>query len=140
MTCSSFGVKCNYMSNIPDLQPVVGDSIRPLASRERAGLRPLTGVIWTSDRSTSYQLNAKCQDFITRYLGRSLITPDDPNMVLVNRELFTLTFTVCVLLTLSYPHRTRLKLESPQRYPSSTDMQCTAPFLDARVSSGGVCI
>lgn len=55
---------------------------------------PLTGTIWTSDASTFYQLNAKCQDFITRYLGQSLITPDDPDMVEVNRKLLRLAFTV----------------------------------------------
>jgi hypothetical protein len=83
------------MPNIPDLQPVADDSVRPSAGREIAGLRPLTSAIWASDGSTSYQLDAKCQDFVTRYLGRSLITPDDPNMVEVNRELLTLAFTVC---------------------------------------------
>jgi hypothetical protein len=82
------------MPNVPDLQPVADDSVKLLAARERAGLRSLAGAVWTSDESTSYQLNAKCQDFLTRYLRRSLITPDDPNMVQVNRELFTLTFTV----------------------------------------------
>jgi hypothetical protein len=83
------------MPNVPDLQPVADDSVRRSAGRERAGLRPLTGAIWASDGSISYQLDAQCQDFVTRYLGRSLITPDDPNMVEVNRELLTLTFTVC---------------------------------------------
>lgn len=83
------------MPNVSDLQPVTEDSVRPSAGRERAGLRPLTGDIWASDGSTPYQLDAKCQDFITRYLGRCLITPDDPNMVEVNRGLLTLAFTVC---------------------------------------------
>jgi hypothetical protein len=82
------------MPNVPDLQPVADDSVRPSAGRERAGLRPLTATICTSDGSTSYQLNTKCQDFVTRYLGRSLINPDDPNMVQVNRELLTLALTV----------------------------------------------
>lgn len=55
---------------------------------------PLTNAVWTSDASTFYQLNTRCQDFITRYLGRSLITPDDPNMGHVNRKLLELAFTV----------------------------------------------
>lgn len=74
------------MSNVPDLQPIAADTGRLLPS--------LTNAVWTSDASTSYELNTKCQDFITRYLGRSLITPDDPHMIQVNRKLLTLAFTV----------------------------------------------
>lgn len=86
---------CNYMPHVPDLQLAASDSVWPLAIRERVVLRPLTNAVWTSDGSTSYQLDAKCQDFVNRYLGRSLITPNDPNMVQVNRELLTLAFNVC---------------------------------------------
>ncbi|KAH8714754.1 hypothetical protein BGZ61DRAFT_505468 [Ilyonectria robusta] len=92
--CSSFGVRCNFMSNVPDLQPVADDSLRSFVAQERAGPQaPLTSAVWTSDASTSYQLNARCQDFIIRYLARSLITPDDANMIKVNRNLMTLAFT-----------------------------------------------
>ncbi|KAJ5650361.1 uncharacterized protein N7484_004084 [Penicillium longicatenatum] len=92
--CSSFGVLCNFASNIPDLQPVAADSGRPLTVRRRAQLLPpVCSAVWTSDEITSYQLNAKCQDFITRYLGRSLTTPDDPSMKYVNRKLLRLAFT-----------------------------------------------
>ena len=87
------------MPSVPDLQPVADDSVRPLVIRGRAELQPpLTSAIWTSDTSTFYQLNAKCQDFVTRYLGRSLITPDDPNMIEVNRKLLILAFTVSVTI------------------------------------------
>jgi len=55
---------------------------------------PVTSAIWTADTSYSYQLNAKCQDFITRYLRQSLCNPDDPNMAHVNRGLLALAFTV----------------------------------------------
>ena len=59
---------------------------------------PVDQAVWTSDASLSYryQLNEKCQDFVTRYLGRSLTTliPDDPNMVRVNRQLLKLAFEV----------------------------------------------
>ncbi|KAB8069784.1 hypothetical protein BDV29DRAFT_182220 [Aspergillus leporis] len=66
--CSSFEVLCNFMG--------------PLVVRGKAELQPpVASAVWTSDESTSYQLNAKFQDFLTRYLGRSLITPDDPNMI-----------------------------------------------------------
>lgn len=83
------------MSNIPDLQPIAADTGRPLAVRGTAELQPqVTSAVWTADESTSYQLNAKCQEFITRYLGRSLITPDDPNMIHVNRKLLRLAFAV----------------------------------------------
>lgn len=85
------------MPNTPDLQPVAADMERLLVVRGNAEIQPpLTSAVWTSDASTSYQLNAKCQDFITRYLGRSLITftPDDPHMVQVNRKLLKLAFAV----------------------------------------------
>ncbi|KAK2592626.1 hypothetical protein QQS21_009691 [Conoideocrella luteorostrata] len=82
------------MSNIPDLQPMAADDAgRRLAVGGEARLQSLlTNAVWTSDASTCYQLNARCQDFITRYLGRSLITPNDPNMVHVNRKLLELAF------------------------------------------------
>ncbi|KAJ2984855.1 hypothetical protein NUW58_g5840 [Xylaria curta] len=97
--CSSFGVLCNFMSNVPDLQPVAADIGRPLAVRRKAQLQPpVANAVWTSDASTCYQLNAKCQDFITRYLGRSLITPDDPNMRQVNDKLLKLAFAYPFLM------------------------------------------
>ncbi|KAF2703641.1 hypothetical protein K504DRAFT_473885 [Pleomassaria siparia CBS 279.74] len=102
--CSAFGVLCNFASgNIPDLQPVVivaAGTGRLLATRGgRAEPRPpVDSAVWTSDESTSYQLNARCQDFITRYLGRSLITPDDPAMVHVNRRLLRLAFAYPFLM------------------------------------------
>lgn len=91
------------MSHIPDLQPIAADTVRPLVVRGKVELQPpLTNAIWTSDALTSYQLNARCQDFITRYLGRSLITPNDPNMTQVNRKLLKLAFTVgFIILILS---------------------------------------
>jgi hypothetical protein len=83
---------------MPDLQSVADDSVRSLVVRERADLQPpLTSAVWTSDASTFYQLNAKCKDFVTRYLGRSLITPDDPNMIEANRKLLILAFTVSLI-------------------------------------------
>jgi hypothetical protein len=83
------------MSDVPDLQPVVDDCIRSSVVRRATEPQPpLASAIWTCDASTFYQLDAKCQDFVTRYLGRSLITPDDPSMVEVNRKLLRLTFTV----------------------------------------------
>lgn len=88
------------MSNVPDLHPIAADSQRSLAAQGRIQLQtPITSAVWTSDGVSSYQLNAKCQDFITRYLGRSLIrviSPDDPNMIRVNRRLLKLAFTVSI--------------------------------------------
>ncbi|KAL5363038.1 hypothetical protein BJX96DRAFT_111963 [Aspergillus floccosus] len=92
--CISFGVLCNFMSsNIPDLQPVAAE----VRGKEKLQ-SPLTNAVWTSDASTSYQLNARCQDFINRYLGRSLITPDDPNMIQVNSKLLELAFSYPFLM------------------------------------------
>ncbi|KAJ3539747.1 hypothetical protein NM208_g5364 [Fusarium decemcellulare] len=82
------------MPNTSDLQPVTAASGRPLVVPADAKLQPPpTSAVWTSDASTTYQLNAKCQDFVTRYLGRSLTNPDDPNMIQVNRKLLKLAFT-----------------------------------------------
>ncbi|CAG8900521.1 unnamed protein product [Penicillium egyptiacum] len=51
--CGSFGVLCNFMSNIPDLQPVAADTGRPLVVRGKAQLQPpLTNAvldIWLID-------------------------------------------------------------------------------------------
>ncbi|PWY73110.1 hypothetical protein BO94DRAFT_240223 [Aspergillus sclerotioniger CBS 115572] len=91
--CRSYGVLCNFVSNISDLQPITADTGRSLVVQ-----RPLTNAVWTSDASISYQLNAKCQDFITRYLGRSLITPNDPNMIQMNRKLLELAFAYPCLM------------------------------------------
>ncbi|GFF35108.1 predicted protein [Aspergillus udagawae] len=97
--CSSFGVLCNFMSNVPDLQPIAADTGRPLVVRGKAELQaPVASAVWMSDEFTFYQLNAKCQDFITRYLGRSLITPDDPNMIHINRRLLRLAFAYPFLM------------------------------------------
>ncbi|KAB8260741.1 hypothetical protein BDV32DRAFT_122494 [Aspergillus pseudonomiae] len=97
--CSSYGVLCNYMSNIPDLQPTTADAGRPLVVRGKAELRPpVSSSVWTSDESTTYQLNARCQDFITRYYGRSLTIPDDPNLVHVNCKLLRLAFAYPFLM------------------------------------------
>ncbi|GAW19439.1 hypothetical protein ANO14919_089260 [Xylariales sp. No.14919] len=91
--CNTFRVLCNFISNIPDLQPIATDAGRLVDARRKAELQPpLTNAVWTSDALTSYQLNTKYQDFITRYLGRSLITPDDPNMRQVNHRLLELAF------------------------------------------------
>ncbi|KAJ5693048.1 hypothetical protein N7462_002471, partial [Penicillium macrosclerotiorum] len=96
--CSSFGVLCNFMSNGPDLQPVAPrtDSMMILGEPK---LHPsLTNAVWASDASTFYQLNTKCQDFVTRYFERSLLVPDDPNMIEVNRKLLELAFAYPILM------------------------------------------
>ncbi|KAH7217382.1 hypothetical protein BKA60DRAFT_609266 [Fusarium oxysporum] len=91
--CSSFGVLCNFGLNIPDLHPITSDTVRAVVRCRPTPQRPVASAIWTSDEYTIYQLNAKCQDFVTRYYARSLLTPDDENMINVNRSLFKLAFT-----------------------------------------------
>lgn len=130
------------MSNVPDLHPIAADSETRslLVTRGRMQLQPpVTSAIWTSDGVSSYQLNAKCQDFITRYLGRSLIrviSPDDPNMIRVNRRLLKLAFTVSIDRTCSLP----LVIKICKRLPtarSSTNTTLTASFFNARLPSSG---
>lgn len=83
------------MSNTSDLQPIAAGTGRQLIVRGKAELQlPVSSAVWTSDEFTSYQLNARCQDFITRYYGRSLTIPDDPNIIHVNRKLLRLAFEV----------------------------------------------
>lgn len=85
------------MSNVSDLQPIAADTGRPLVIQKKTEPQPpVASAVWTSDEFTSHQLNAKCQDFITRYLGRSLMNPDDPNMIYVNRRLLRLAFAVSI--------------------------------------------
>ncbi|KAH7194255.1 hypothetical protein DER44DRAFT_844054 [Fusarium oxysporum] len=91
--CSAFGVLCNFGLNIPDLHPITSDTVRALVRCRPTPQRPVASAIWTSDEYTIYQLNAKCQDFVTRYYARSLLTPDDENMINVNRSLFKLAFS-----------------------------------------------
>ncbi|RAH71554.1 Zn(II)2Cys6 transcription factor domain-containing protein [Aspergillus aculeatinus CBS 121060] len=98
--CRAFGIVCNFMFNIPDLQPIAAETGRPsLALRGTAELQPpLAGAVWTADQSTFYQLNTKCQDFLTRYYGSSLLTSEDPNMLHVNRKLLQLAFVYPYLM------------------------------------------
>ncbi|KAJ5769017.1 hypothetical protein N7520_003576 [Penicillium odoratum] len=93
--CNSFGVLCNFKSNIQDLQPIA----RPLPVQEKVEIEPVvSSAVWTCDDSTIYQLSAKCQDFISRYYGRSLTIPDDPNAIHVNRKLLNLAFAYPFLM------------------------------------------
>ncbi|KAH9893116.1 hypothetical protein F4778DRAFT_310174 [Xylariomycetidae sp. FL2044] len=92
--CTSFGVLCNFMPNTSDLQPIR----QWLSAKGEDPQPPLTNGVWASDASTCHQLDAKCQDFVTQYLGHSLITPDDSEMREVNRKLLALTFTYPFLM------------------------------------------
>jgi hypothetical protein len=119
--CISLGVICNLVSSAADLEPIGAFTlvVHP----------PVSSAIWTADESISYhyQLNAKCQDFITRYLGKSLLNavPDElNNMRSVNRKLLDLAFTVSA------------------RRPILTYRRLTGwllvPFSDARFSCRGI--
>ncbi|RAH85732.1 C6 finger domain protein [Aspergillus japonicus CBS 114.51] len=95
--CRAFGIACNFVFNIPDLQPITAET--GLTARGKAELqRPVASAVWTADQSTFYQLNTKCQDFLTRYYGSSLLSPDDPNMMHVNRRLLQLAFAYPYLM------------------------------------------
>lgn len=138
--CTSFGVLCNFVSNIPDLQPIAADTGRPLVVRGKAELRPpIASAVWTSDEFISYQLNAKCQDFITRYLGRSLINPDDPNMIHVNRKLLRLAFAVSIVSFIFLPSD-RIEAGLLIIGLSLINIWLTVPMLNARLSSCGIYI
>lgn len=124
------------MSNIPDLHPIAAATRRPLVVRGNAEIQfPVASAVWTSDKFTSYQLNAKCQDFITRYLGRSLITPDDPNMMHVNRKLLRLAFAVSIITMIMLPDRMGEGLYTMGLRSANTWL--TVPFFNARLSRCG---
>ncbi|KAI0191896.1 hypothetical protein F4808DRAFT_381729 [Astrocystis sublimbata] len=96
--CVSFGVLCNITLRVPDLQPVTNDvELKPPARRDRGNKvvvrAPLSNAVWTADASSHYQLNDKCQDFVTRYLGESLLNPKNSKMAEVNRKLLGFAFT-----------------------------------------------
>lgn len=123
------------MSHIPDLQPIAADAVRPLVVRGKVDLRPpLTNAVWTSDALTSYQLNTRCQDFITRYLGRSLITPNDPNMIQVNRKLLKLAFTVSFIISILSDDSMEARLSIMGLISANI---FTVPFFNARLSGCG---
>lgn len=114
-SCTSFGLLCNFTFNVSELQPTIADATsRPLVRRIGGPQSPIDSAVWTSDEYSSYQLNARCQEFITRYLGRSLITPNDPNMRQANRRMLQLAFTVGHISSTSVPaDRCQLRVHSP---------------------------
>ncbi|KAI0141573.1 hypothetical protein GGR57DRAFT_487181 [Xylariaceae sp. FL1272] len=93
--CTAFGLLCNAKPGVTDMQPACADSMRASSRpQERLRLRPPpTAAIWTADSSTRYELNARCQGFITRYLARRILNPEDPHMMQANRKLLSLAFT-----------------------------------------------
>lgn len=93
--CSSFGILCNFVPGVSDLQPVADDSLRGVTTQRLPGLRPpVSNAVWTTDQSTFNQVSSRCQDFVRRYLEQSFTTPNDSNMAHVNSKLLELTFTV----------------------------------------------
>ena len=92
-------MSCNFLPNIPDLQPITVARGQQVVFRSHARpSRCLSSGVWSCDGSTRYELNAKCQDFISRYLGRSLISPDNADVAQVNLRLLGLAFEVSLHL------------------------------------------
>ncbi|TVY12513.1 hypothetical protein LARI1_G009617, partial [Lachnellula arida] len=78
-------------TRIPDLQPVVARAVGSLG-RVAGGLATAgAGAVWTcgGDGSAGWELGAREQELVMRYLGRSLVTSDDG----VNRKLLGVAFT-----------------------------------------------
>ncbi|KAH7413048.1 hypothetical protein BKA64DRAFT_719010 [Cadophora sp. MPI-SDFR-AT-0126] len=97
--CISFGVLCNFMPHTSDLQPLTADRSGPLVVRSNTKIyRHITDEIWASDASSSCHLDAKRQDLIDRYLGRSLVNSNDPRMMHINRKLLELAFSYPFLM------------------------------------------
>jgi hypothetical protein len=66
------------------------------------------------------------------------MTPDDPNMIEVNRKLLMLAFTVSLNVCRFFlSPLVRIRRGRSLRDLTFTNIRVTAPFLDACLSSGG---
>ncbi|KAM7189464.1 hypothetical protein V8F33_010047 [Rhypophila sp. PSN 637] len=122
--CTSFGVICNYMANLPDLEPVV-PSIGTTSCGVATGL-PVSTPVWTSDVSGTYRfhLDARLQKLISRYFGENMIGAYEPKMAGVNQKLMELAFSYPFLMhaliagALTYDRYMDM-ISNPQRWSSN---------------------
>ncbi|RMY06883.1 hypothetical protein D0868_05634 [Hortaea werneckii] len=92
--CSSFGVTCNYLLNILDLQPVSANSrwqIKDLALFQLPA--SLESPVYTADGSDTFHLTARHQEYVFRYLGQGPpLVSNDLNTKKLNLSLLELCF------------------------------------------------
>ncbi|KAH7026657.1 uncharacterized protein B0I36DRAFT_434047 [Microdochium trichocladiopsis] len=94
--CVLFRVRCNFDTRVGDLQPVHAVSDEHIGSQRRSVATPrapISSCVWASDDyGYSYQLNTRCQHYLTRYFGWSLAAPNNPIVSKLNARLLALSF------------------------------------------------
>ncbi|KAI6790108.1 hypothetical protein KC332_g5224 [Hortaea werneckii] len=92
--CFSFGVTCNYLLNIPDLQPVSADSRWQIKNPALCQLPPsLDTPVYTTDGSDTFHMTTRHQEYVFRYLGQAPPSiSNDPNTKKLNLSLLELCF------------------------------------------------
>ncbi|KAK4212076.1 hypothetical protein QBC37DRAFT_318926 [Rhypophila decipiens] len=103
--CTSFGVICNYMSNLSDLEPAVPMVMAVPGQRIGRRIMPfpqpaVSTAVWTSDVSGTYRfhLDARLQTLISRCFGENMISAYEPKMAGVNQKLVELAFSYPFLM------------------------------------------
>ncbi|RMX71784.1 hypothetical protein D0869_15281, partial [Hortaea werneckii] len=92
--CSSFGVTCNYLLNIPDLHPVSADSRWQIKDSALSKLpASLESRVYITDGSETFHMTASHQEYVFRYLGQGPpLVSNDPNTKNLNLSLLELCF------------------------------------------------
>ncbi|KAI7324006.1 hypothetical protein KC315_g8354 [Hortaea werneckii] len=92
--CSSFGVTCNYLLQVPDLQPVSADTRWQIKDQARRQLSiSLETPVYTADGLDTFYMTPRHQEYVFRYLGRGPpLIFNDPNTKKLNLGLLELCF------------------------------------------------
>ena len=94
--CSFFGVTCNYLLQVPDLQPVSADTRWQIKDQARRQLSiSLETPVYTADGLDTFYMTPRHQEYVFRYLGRGpTLISNDPNTKELNLGLLELCFVV----------------------------------------------
>ncbi|KAI7464463.1 hypothetical protein KC351_g15460 [Hortaea werneckii] len=92
--CFSFGVTCNYLLNIPDLQPASANTRWQIKNPALYQLPVhLETPVYTTDGSDTFHMTARHQESVFRYLGQGPpLISNDPNTKKLNLSLLELCF------------------------------------------------
>ncbi|KAI7091730.1 hypothetical protein KC356_g441 [Hortaea werneckii] len=92
--CSSFGVTCNYLLHVPDLQPVSADTRWQIKDQARCQLPiALETPVYTADGLDTFYMNPRHQEYVFRYLRRGPpLISNDANTKKLNLGLLELCF------------------------------------------------
>ncbi|KAL3451715.1 hypothetical protein BJX65DRAFT_321452 [Aspergillus insuetus] len=79
--CRTYGVRCNYQHNVPDLQPLGEGTTQRTPGRVSGGLSlqsSISSTLWYADR---HMLDSQDQELFTRFRYRTLYSLGGPAMV-----------------------------------------------------------